>query len=139
MKLFTLFLAFFISLSSIGQTSNCCKEFEAGCWTLIGSSNGVEVYVTHKKTTRPGNTTGFNITVFSKIVNTNDHEMISDLGVSASFYFKPVTSNVLSFKEISMDKNLDPRQTIVKYIEVFTNLNEIMYSQIRPFRYIKKP
>ena len=138
MKLLITFFILSIHLTSYGQTTQC-KAFEQGCWTLIGASNGVEVYVTHVKTTRPGNTTGFNITVYGKIVNTNEYAMTSALGTTCPFYFKPVTSNVLTFKEIRMDKDLGPRQTILRYEEVFTNLNEIVYSQIPSFIYVKKP
>lgn len=135
-----LFIAgLFISTACFSQTTIPCKSFEEGCWTLIGASNGVELYVTHKKYTRPGFTNGFNITVYSKIVNTNDFAVTNPLGISAYFYFKEAASNTLTLKEIAMDKDLDPKQTVVRYQDVFTNLQEIMYSQIKPFRYTKKP
>ena len=139
MKLITTLLALCISFSAYSQTTIPCKAFDEGCWTLIGASNGVELYITHKKTTRPGFTNGFNITVYSKIVNTNDYAVNNALGVSSSFYYKEAASNTLTIKQIEMDKDLDPRQTIVRYLEIFTNMNEIIYSQIKSFRYVKKP
>ena len=139
MKSVLLFLGLIFTTSAFSQVTNSCKAFEEGCWTLIGASNGVELYVTHKKYTRPGFTNGFNITVYSKIINTNDYAVTNPLGISSYFYFKEAASNTLTFKEIAMDKDLDARQTIVRYSDVFTNLNEIMYSQIKAFRYVKKP
>ena len=139
MKSILLFLSLIFTTSAFSQVSNSCKAFEEGCWTLIGASNGVELYVTHKKYTRPGFANGFNITVYSKIVNNNDYAVTNSLGVSSYFYFKEATSNTLTLKETAIDKDLDPRQTIVRYQDVFTNLNEIIYSQIKSFRYVKKP
>jgi hypothetical protein len=132
-------LSFFIYFSSLAQTDQHCKAFDEGCWTLIGASNGVELYITHKKNTRPGLTNGFNITVYAKIINTNDYSMTAALAPTGPFYYKEATTNILKFVEIPLDKDLDPRQAIVRYQDVFTNLNEIMYSQIKPFKYIKKP
>jgi hypothetical protein len=139
MKSVLLFLGLFFATTAFSQVANPCKAFEEGCWTLIGASNGVELYVTHKKYTRPGFTNGFNITVYSRIVNTNDYAVTNPLGVSTFFYFKEAASNILTLRETPIDKDLDPRQTVVRYQDVFTNLNEIMYSQIKSFRYIKKP
>lgn len=128
-----------ICMSAFSQTTIPCKAFDEGCWTLIGASNGVELYITHKKNTRPGFANGFNITVYAKIVNTNDYAVTTVSNVTGPFYYKEATTNTLKFVEVAMDKDLDPRQTIVRYQDIFTNLNEIMYSQIKPFRYIKKP
>ena len=140
MKSSLLFLSLFFTTTAFSQVTNSFKAFEEGSWTLIGASNGVELYVTHKKYTRPGVTNGFNITVYTKIVNTNDYSVTSPLGGAISyFYFKEALSNQLTLKETVMDRDLDPRQTIVRYQDVFTNLNEIMYSQIKSFRYTKKP
>lgn len=138
MKLLITFLIVCFSVPAFSQTTIPCKAFEEGCWTLIGASNGVELYITHKKNTRPGFTSGFNITVYSKIVNTNDYAVNNALGVSSYFYYKEAASNTLTLKEIAMDKDLDARQTVVRYLDIFTNLNEIMYSQIKSFRYVKK-
>ena len=139
MRFLVTFLFLLKAFSVTAQVSQPCKAFTEGCWTLIGASNGVEVYVTHNKTTRPGQTTGFNITVYGKIVNTNDYPMTTSTAATTPFYFKPAATNLLTFKEIQLDKDLGPRQTIVRYEEVFTNLNEIIYSQIKSFIYVKKP
>ncbi len=114
--------------------------FSEGCWTLIGASNGVELYVTHKKTARPNmSDKGFNITVYSKIVNLNDVAMQSGLGITSTFYYYDIEKKVMTPKEIIMDKDPDPKQVIVRYQEIFTNSPDIAYSQIRSFVYLKKP
>lgn len=121
------------------QNSESCSAFSEGCWTLIGASNGVELYVTHKKYTRPNmSAKGFNIIVYSKLVNTNDYPVETASSVIAPFYFYDIDKKLLVPNQIEMDKNLGARQTIIKYSEIFTNLNEIMYSQIRSFVFVKK-
>lgn len=136
-KLFLLLIVF-CSFNLQGQNGYQCMAFSEGCWTLIGASNGVELYVTHKKVARPNmSNKGFNITVYSKIVNTNNYETFSAMGISTTFYYYDIEKKVMSPIPIIMDKTLGPKQTIVKYHEIFTNSADISYSQIKSFIYNK--
>lgn len=138
-KLFLILCCVLISLAADAQHNCQCQAFSEGCWTLIGASNGVELYVTHKKHARPNLADkGFNITVFSKIVNTNDYPVESGMGVASTFYYYDIEKKVMTPKQISMDKVLGNRQTIVRSLEVFTNSNDIAYGQIQAFLYAKR-
>jgi hypothetical protein len=141
MGLKPILILFFFLLSLVASAQhNCqCEAFSEGCWTLIGASNGVELYVTHKKHARPNLADkGFNITVYAKIVNTNDYPVESGLGVATTFYYYDIDKNVMTPKQISMDKVLGNRQTIVRSLEIFTSSSDISYGQIQAFLYAKK-
>lgn len=139
MKKIALLFLLFLSQFANAQHTGCCSAFSEGCWTLIGASNGVELYVTHKKVARPNLADkGFNIMLYAKIVNTNEYAVESGLGVTATFYYYDIEKKVMTPKQILMDKSIGSRQTIVRYQEVFTNSVDISFSQLQPFVYTKK-
>lgn len=109
--------------------------FSEGSWTLIGASDGVELYVTHKKTARPSSAVkGFNITVYSKLVNTNSFAMGSgDLGVSITFYYYDIEKKTMIPRVIENDSVIQSKQVIVKDQQIFTNSADIQYTGIKSF------
>lgn len=128
-----------ISVLAFGQNSTSGKAFSDGIWTLVGASNGVELYVTHVKYTIPGVTDRFNVTVYGKVVNTTDDNMNSPLAYGVWFRYINM-SNVLASSSFGLPQDLRPRQTIVKALTITTKVFEIRYGDdlINPLVFNKR-
>ncbi|WP_288436966.1 hypothetical protein [uncultured Chryseobacterium sp.] len=114
-----LFYSFFYSQN--------CSAFSEGCWNLVSSSNGVELYVTHKFAKIPSSS-NLNLIVYSKIVNTNESKVESIAAETPFIEINYYPLAGLAFNpRIPAPSNLNPKQTVL-YQEIFTtNFPEIKY------------
>ncbi len=128
-----------ISGIAFGQNSSTGKAFSDGIWTLVGASNGVELYTTHMKYSIPNNKESFIITVYGKVVNTTDFAMNSPMTYGVAFRYIAENNQILP-KSFGLPQDLRPKQTIVKAISITTKVFEIRYGDdlINPLVFNKK-
>ena len=116
-----------------------CIAFSEGCWTLLGVSNGVELYATHKKVLNPSPTArGFYLSIYTKIVNTNDYAVSSGQGYIITVDYYDIDKKEMKPYVFADEKNIEAKQTIIKNRMFITTSPDVWYREVPKFYFSKK-